>query len=96
MYSMIAIGCPTTQNEIQKMTLPSELFGYLRPKALVSPTSGIWPSMPKKLHGLTMWKGTDTRTSCITADRRKTTKVAAGLEIFRLRQGKYTCLISQK
>ena len=58
-------------------------------------TNGTWQIMPKKDHGLMIWNGTLTKTSCMMAESEKTTKEAAVLLIFKRMHGKKTWRTNQ-
>mmetsp|Transcript_20208 Transcript_20208/g.43923 ORF Transcript_20208/g.43923 Transcript_20208/m.43923 type:complete len:83 (-) Transcript_20208:2113-2361(-) len=82
------MGCPTKQNEIQKITLPMELPGNRRSIILVKKINGICPIIARKECTRIIWQGTLIKTSCKIAERKKTTNVAPVLDRPTLTEGK--------
>lgn len=78
------------QKLIQKMILPMDEPGKRRVIFFVKKIRGSCPIMARKLWARIMWQGTLMSTSCKTAEKRKTTKVAPVLERPTLTDGKYT------
>mmetsp|Transcript_8788 Transcript_8788/g.12452 ORF Transcript_8788/g.12452 Transcript_8788/m.12452 type:complete len:83 (-) Transcript_8788:1963-2211(-) len=71
------MGCPTTQKDTQNTIFPMELAEKFLTMYFVTATKGICIIIPKNDHGRTIWNGTLTKTSCMTADKKNTMKVEA-------------------